>query len=116
MQMPASAIINVGRVGNAVIVKESAKRKGRNNSDDKHERRYGERERRRGARFPSRARARAISHSRTHARTHARTQREHTRLLVAAHPVAVLTSSARYSVCAIEISFIPDARKVGARN
>lgn len=36
-------------------------------------------------------------------------------LLVAARPVALLTSSRRYSVCAIEISFIPDAREKSAR-
>lgn len=54
------------------------------------------------------------------ARTHARTcTYAHVARPVAAHvarPVAVLTNPRRYSVCAIEISFSPDARKVGARN
>jgi len=97
------AIINVGRESETLSVSKKDKKKGAK----QYERRE---ERRREARFPSRARA--ISHSRTHAYGNVM----HMRLLVAAHPVAVLTSSARYSVCAIEISFIPDARKVGARN
>jgi len=86
------------------VSKKDRKKKGRNNTSDR--KRDGER-----LDF-HRARARNIAL--THARI--RERNAHARLLVAAHPVAVLTSSARYSVCAIEISFIPDARKVGARN